>query len=215
LAAASWKSSRPARTRGPSSPLIAIDRTDRTGRSCVSGACLRVAAMEQFDHVLNWKLKAGSHQFPGKDGGTCINEAALVVAGFAYRPIRSASDMPECFSVPICQLAMRLNDGADDEERQRLLPYVTRLACADTREVERQRGAYIARRRWTSFDDGVRVLEGALAIGRQADPFATNEVAVRLDAARNTSRAATSVAPLPVVTKVKSWFGLKNQPEPA
>ena len=34
--------------------------------------------MEGFDHILNWKLKAGSHQFPGPDGGTCINEAALI-----------------------------------------------------------------------------------------------------------------------------------------
>ncbi len=32
--------------------------------------------MEGFDHLLNWKLKAGSRPFPGKDGGTCINEAA-------------------------------------------------------------------------------------------------------------------------------------------
>jgi hypothetical protein len=29
--------------------------------------------MEGFDHLLNWKLKAGSHPFPGEDGGTCIN----------------------------------------------------------------------------------------------------------------------------------------------
>jgi hypothetical protein len=35
-----------------------------------------MATMEGFDHLLNWKLKAGSHPFPGKDGGTCINEAA-------------------------------------------------------------------------------------------------------------------------------------------
>ena len=34
--------------------------------------------MEGFDHILNWTLKRGSHQFPGPDGGTCINEAALV-----------------------------------------------------------------------------------------------------------------------------------------
>ena len=39
--------------------------------------------MDGFDHILNWKLKAGSHQFPGPDGGTCINEAALVAAGFS------------------------------------------------------------------------------------------------------------------------------------
>ena len=35
-----------------------------------------MATMEAFDTILNWKLKAGSHPFPGKDGGTCINEAA-------------------------------------------------------------------------------------------------------------------------------------------
>jgi hypothetical protein len=35
-----------------------------------------MATMEGFDHLLNWKLKAGSHRFHGKDGGTCINEAA-------------------------------------------------------------------------------------------------------------------------------------------
>ena len=33
--------------------------------------------MDGFDHILNWKLKEGSHPFPGKDGGTCINEAAM------------------------------------------------------------------------------------------------------------------------------------------
>jgi hypothetical protein len=51
--------------------------------------------MDDFDHILNWKLKAGSHPFPGKDGGTCINEAALVAAGFEYRPVRRVEDMPE------------------------------------------------------------------------------------------------------------------------
>jgi hypothetical protein len=48
--------------------------------------------MDDFDHILNWKLKAGSHPFPGKVGGTCINEAALVAAGFEYRPVRRAED---------------------------------------------------------------------------------------------------------------------------
>ena len=95
--------------------------------------------MDDFDHILNWKLKAGSHPFPGKDGGTCINEAALVASGFEYRPVRRVEDMPKCFSRPICRLAMQLNDMADDPERQHLLPFVTRLACADTTQVERER----------------------------------------------------------------------------
>src|ERR671929_2186617 len=101
--------------------------------------------MEGFDHILNWKLKAGSHPFPGPDGGTCINEAALVAAGFEYRPIRKVEDMPICFSRPICRLAMQLNDAASNKQRQHLLPFVTRLACADSAEVERERAAYIHR----------------------------------------------------------------------
>jgi hypothetical protein len=76
-----------------------------------------MAAMENFDYILHWKLKQGSHAFPGKDGGTCINEAAIVAAGFPYQPVRSVDDMPACFSRPICALAMQLNDEASDEER--------------------------------------------------------------------------------------------------
>jgi hypothetical protein len=102
-----------------------------------------MVAMDRFDHILNWTLKQGSHVFPGKDGGTCINEAAVVAAGFPYRPVRTVDDMPGCFSRPICRLTMHLNDEADDEERQLLLPFVTRLACADAAEVERRRQGYI------------------------------------------------------------------------
>ncbi len=46
-----------------------------------------MVTMDTFNPILNWKLKAGPHRFPGPDGGTCINEAALVAAGFAYKPI--------------------------------------------------------------------------------------------------------------------------------
>jgi hypothetical protein len=49
--------------------------------------------MDTVDHILHWKLKPGSHTFPGQDGGTCINEAIIVVAGFPYRPFRSVQDM--------------------------------------------------------------------------------------------------------------------------
>ncbi len=53
--------------------------------------------MDSFDHILNWKLQMGSHPFPGQDGGTCINEAAIVAVGFEYQPVKSVEDMPECF----------------------------------------------------------------------------------------------------------------------
>src|SRR5829696_2581688 len=102
-----------------------------------------MAAMDGFDHILNWKLKEGSHPFPGKDGGTCINEAALVAAGFEYRPVRRVEDMPICFSRPICRLAMQLNDMANDAERQLLLPFV--FAFLRARRSARRRHGRIHR----------------------------------------------------------------------
>jgi hypothetical protein len=174
--------------------------------------------MDGFNHLLNWKLLQGSHRFPGKDGGTCINEAALVAAGFEYKPITCAEDMPDCFSRPICRFALKLNDEADDVDRQRLLPFVARLACADTPDVERMRANYISSRshRMMSFDQALDVLEGALAIGRRADSLAPEEVQGRMDAAR--ANAPLSAVPRlkatgkPVMAKLKTWLGLEPEP---
>ena len=173
--------------------------------------------MDGFDHILNWTLKVGSHPFPGPDGGTCINEAALVAAGFPYQPVKSVEDMPACFSHPICQLAMWLNDEASDEERQQLLPFMTRLACADTPEIERARAVYIAwnTARRFSFQQGLAVLEGALAIGRQADTLGLDEVRTRMEVVQGRATTATSVAQKPLLSKVKSWLGVAKQTEPA
>jgi hypothetical protein len=172
--------------------------------------------MDGFDHILHWQLKAGSHPFPGQDGGTCINEAALVAAGFAYRPVRSVEDMPLCFSRPICRLAMHLNDEASEAERQRLLPFVTRLACADTAEVERQREAYIALHapHGLAFQKGLKVLEEVLAIGRQADELGLIEVKTRLEAVQAQATTSTSVADSPLFAKLKSWLAGSKQAEP-
>jgi hypothetical protein len=178
-----------------------------------------MAAMESFDHILNWKLKRGSHKFPGRDGGTCINEAAIVAAGFPYRPVRFAEDMPDCFSRPICRLALQLNDEASDEERQQLLPFVTRLACADTAEVERQREIYISSssssyyldgsyfiRHDIPFRKGIEILQGALAIGRQADALAPEEVRTRLSDLQQRATTPMSGADHPILSKIKSWL---------
>ena len=164
--------------------------------------------MDSFDYILNWRLKQGSHTFPGKDGGTCINEAAIVAAGFPYQPVRTVEDMPACFSRPICRLAMQLNDEADDEERQQLLPFVTRLACADTAEVERRRAAYIHLYMTyrLSFRERFEVLEGALAIGRQAETPAPTAVRTRLDTVQRGAATPTSVPDSAVFAKIKSWF---------
>ena len=166
--------------------------------------------MDAFDHILHWKLTHGSHAFPGKDGGTCINEAAIVAAGFKYQPVRRVEDMPECFSRPICRLAMGLNDTANDLERQQLVRFVTRLACADTPEVERERAAYIYARiaRHHTFLEGLQVLEGALAIGRQAEDAAPQEVRTRMEGVQQ-SAMTESVADSPSFAKVKRWFEAK------
>jgi hypothetical protein len=102
--------------------------------------------MFDFNRILNWKLLAGSHEFPGPDGGTCINEAAIVAAGFAYREIGSPDDCPPCFSRPLAAYALALNDRiSDDALRHKLLmPFVTRLAgSADNGAVEDRRAAHI------------------------------------------------------------------------
>ena len=168
-----------------------------------------MAAMDTFDHILNWKLKHGSHAFPGKDGGTCINEAAIVATGFPYQSVRSVQDMPDCFSRPICALAMQLNDEATgDQERHLLLPFVARLACADTAEVEREREAYIATHlRWRqSFRERLAVLKGALAIGRQADVLAQDEVRTRLEGMQQRAGSATSLEQHPLIAKAQGWL---------
>jgi hypothetical protein len=182
-----------------------------------------MVTMDGFDHILNWTLKVGSHPFPGPDGGTCITEAAIVAAGFPYQPVKSVEDMPACFSRPICRLAMRLNDEASDAERQRLLPYVTRLACADTPEVEHQRAVYIhARSSYPftfpfTFQEGLAVLKGALAIGRQADALGPDTVKTRMGAVQGRATTDTSVPDTDntLLSKIKGWFGAAKQSEPA
>jgi hypothetical protein len=193
--------------------------------------------MHSFDHVLNWTLKKGSHQFPGPDGGTCINEAAVVAASFPYRRVGAVDSMPECFSRPICRFAMMLNDQATDGERQRLLPFVTRLACADTPEVEKERADYINKSMgWTvsrdvaiaasispaigavivigytplCFERGLATLEGALAIGRQADAFPAHEVEARLAAVRAKAAPREPIPTTPILPKVKNWIVIEE-----
>jgi hypothetical protein len=99
-----------------------------------------------FNHILNWKLKAGSHPFPDKNGGTCINEAALVAAGFAYKEIQDADEMPPCFSRTIVDWAMIVNDTLKDDDRQRLLPYIILLAgTSDDAKIETKRKMILGR----------------------------------------------------------------------
>lgn len=112
-----------------------------------------------WNPILNWRLLAFSHDFPGPDGGTCIAEVAIVAAGFEYRSVSSAIDLPPCFSLPIGQFFIGINDLMPDDLRQELLmPYVERLAgTADTWDVEIQRVRYLmaAAEKWAAVTTAV------------------------------------------------------------
>ena len=82
--------------------------------------------LQDFNALLNWELKKGSHEFPGPNGGTCINEAAIVAAGFEYKEVSSVKDMPPCFSKVICSYALTLNDLMPDEIRNKK---ITAVCC--------------------------------------------------------------------------------------
>lgn len=137
--------------------------------------------MYDFRPMLNWQLKSGSHDFPGPDGGTCINEAAIVAAGFPYHPIGHVAEMPPCFSQILSQFALILNDDMPSGQRQRLIPYVTRLAgTADTHEVERKRASYLAMKVVNVFLPKALDAEGASRWAQECRDAATLHVANRI-----------------------------------
>ena len=94
--------------------------------------------------LLDWRLLTGSHEWPGPDGGTCINEAAIVVAGFRYSPVGGPEDFPPCFSTELGMLLLSLNDALSDERRQKLIRFVLRLpGSKDVAKVERRRCRFL------------------------------------------------------------------------
>jgi len=105
-------------------------------------------APADFQRMLDWKLLRGSHEFPGPDGGTCINEASIVAAGYPYRAVYCVKDMPAGFSRPIAMLALCLNDTLEDDLRQELLTsFVARLGgTADSPMIEMVRAELMLKR---------------------------------------------------------------------
>src|SRR6516162_4548991 len=81
----------------------------------LSALSARVGTTAQFKRMLEWKLLRGSHEFPGPDGGTCVNEAAVVSGGCRSGAIYRAKDWPACVSRPIAVFALCLNDALGDE----------------------------------------------------------------------------------------------------
>ena len=56
---------------------------------------------------------------------------------------------------------------------------------------------------------GIEILEGALAIGRQADPLTPNTVRTRMEAVKDGAMTASSVPDSPLFAKVKAWAAKK------
>lgn len=102
---------------------------------------------------LDWQLKHGSHDFPGPDGGTCVNEAAVVAAGFAYREVTGIKDLPESFCPVISQYALTINDAMPEgESLNRLRPFAARLSgSSDGRKTAGERARYLALRAGRDF----------------------------------------------------------------
>ncbi len=81
-----------------------------------------------FQQFANFRLARGSHKQPNKGGNICVNEAAVIAAGFQYREIRDVSCLPDCFSRPVSEYAIYLNDFMMHRVRNELLvPFITRL----------------------------------------------------------------------------------------
>ena len=98
-----------------------------------------------FQQLANFRLARGSHKQPNKGGNICVNEAAVIAAGFQYREIKDVSCLPDCFSRPMSEYAIYLNDFMMHRVRNELLvPFITRLpGTSDAPWVEEERGRLI------------------------------------------------------------------------
>jgi hypothetical protein len=98
-----------------------------------------------FQQLANFRLARGSHKQPNKDGNICVNEAAVIAAGFKYREIKDVSCLPDCFSRPVSEYAIYLNDFMMHRVRNELLtPFVTRLpGTSDAPWIEEARARCI------------------------------------------------------------------------
>src|ERR1700704_1614761 len=158
----------------------------------------RAGTTADFQRMLEWKLLRGSHEFPGPDGGTCINEAAIVAAGYPYRPIYRVRDLPASFSRPIALFALCLNDTLEDEMRQELLvPFVTRLAgSADVSKIEMARAELMLRRIVTEILPSALARAGDAEIGERRRALRTPTELVAIAKSLRNSESSVLHRPL-------------------
>lgn len=119
-------------------------------------------------------LKRGSHELPSD--GSCAMEVAVLASGFSWSKIRCAHDLPPCFSRVIGGYTIGLNDSMYNEERQKLLKYVTRMGgSADTPVVELNRLEYLVMNAAKPAAVSALMVSGLLREAERAD--ATNTIA--------------------------------------
>ena len=98
-----------------------------------------------MQHV-RFNLRKGIHEKLTEAREVCVTEAAILMAGYEYRAVRSAKDCPESFSRYMVSCAIALNEMMPDDLRQELLtPFILKLAdTAGDEVVEHVRGEFIA-----------------------------------------------------------------------
>ena len=69
-------------------------------------------------------LDAGSHKKLTRARKVCVMEAAIVMAGFPYRAVKSAKDCPPSFSHTIASYGIVLNDIMPVD-----LSFETKIVC--------------------------------------------------------------------------------------
>src|SRR5438105_7599227 len=137
-------------TAHQSRPLIPMTQGVLPPRPSLKSAGLFRPAVEpsmpfDFQQLAKFRLARGSHKQPNKGGNICVNEAAVIAAGFQYREIRDVSCLPDCFSRPVSEYAIYLNDFMMHQVRNELLvPFINRLpGTSDAPWVEEERARFI------------------------------------------------------------------------
>ena len=157
-------------------------------------------------------LSKGSHDSP--DAGRCAMEWVAYIAGEPH------SDQPACVSPVLRSFGISLNDQWDDEQRQKLRPYLARCigTAGDGRDLERSWLAtdWLLREFLPAFLDLVPSLRGHAARIRALPPvLAVAELdhcmslvyaawAAAWDAARAAAGAAAGDALKPTVTRLQA-----------
>src|SRR5262245_46770048 len=102
------------------------------------------SGIERLHSLLSWKLLAGWHKFPGPDGGTCLVEAAIVVAGLPYRRVQKIRDIPsDNISWVLAYFLLQIKDAVAGEPAPRPVPFLPELAGRAAGPAEGQRIEYL------------------------------------------------------------------------